>query len=585
MNERLQAKLATLPMSSGCYLMKDKNGTIIYVGKAKKLKNRVNQYFRGAHDYKTTKLVSNIVDFDYVVTSSEKEALLLEINLIKKYRPRFNIIFMDDKSYPYIRLTNEEYPTLQVVRDLKKQKDARYFGPYPDVLAARKTLELLQELFPLRRCKKMPNKVCLYYHMGMCLGPCEFEIDKDVYKKMREDIIRFLKGDIKDIEKELIDKRNLASENLEFEQAMKYQQLIESLSHVVAKQQVDFDHTKDIDAFGYYCDKGYIAIQGLFIRNGKLLDRAFSLEPMYDDALEMFTSFVAQYYLEHPACQILLLPQEVEVDVLQEMLSCKIHQPVRGAYKKFLDMTVANAKQQLEQKFVVESEHLLKEEKAMQQLCQLLNRDVSRIELYDNSHISGAFAVGGCVVYIDGKPQKQLYRHYKVHNANDDFANMKEVIYRRYYRMLMEEDVFADIIIVDGGILQIRAAKEILDSLHIDVQVLGLIKDDKHRTHALIDEYENVFAIEASSELFFLLTRMQDEVHGYTIRFHQKLRQKEQTKSILDEVDGIGEKRKKKLMSHFGSFKKIKEASIEQLCEVLPSQVASDLYEVLHSIQ
>ncbi|MBQ7890898.1 MAG: excinuclease ABC subunit UvrC [Erysipelotrichaceae bacterium] len=582
MNDQLQAKLATLPMSSGCYLMKDKNGTIIYVGKAKKLKNRVNQYFRGAHDYKTTKLVSNIVDFDYVVTNSEKEALLLEINLIKKYRPRFNIIFMDDKSYPYIRLTNEEYPTLQVVRDLKKQKDARYFGPYPDVQAARKTLELLQELFPLRRCKHMPNKVCLYYHMGMCLGPCEFEIEAGVYKKMREDIIRFLKGDIKDIEKELIIKRDTASENLEFEQAKKYHELLLSLSHVVAKQQVDFDHTKDIDAFGYYCDKGYIAIQGLFIRNGKLLDRAFRLEPMYDDALEMFTSFMMQYYLEHPAPNLLLLPQEVDMELIQESVPFKVHQPVKGAYKKFLDMTVANAKQQLEQKFVVESEHLLKEEKAMQQLHELLQQDVSRIELYDNSHISGAFAVGGCVVFIDGLPQKHLYRHYKVHNENDDFANMKEVIYRRYSRMIEEEDVFADLIIVDGGVLQIHAAKEVLSTLGVDVRVLGLVKDDKHRTHALIDEYEQYFPIEASSELFFLLTRMQDEVHGYTIRFHQKLREKQQTKSILDEVSGIGEKRKKKLMNHFGSFKKIKEATIEQLSEILPSQVASDLYRVLH---
>ena len=582
MNERLQAKLATLPMSSGCYLMKDKNGTIIYVGKAKKLKNRVNQYFKGAHDYKTTKLVSNIVDFDYVVTSSEKEALLLEINLIKKYRPRFNIIFMDDKSYPYIRLTNEEYPTIDVVRDLKKQKDARYFGPYPDVYAARQTLQLLQELFPLRRCKKMPNKVCLYYHMGMCLGPCEYEIEADVYQKMREDIIRFLKGDIKEIEKELIQKRDQASENLEFEQAKKYQDLIVGLQHVVAKQQVDFDHTKDIDAFGYYYDKGYIAIQGLFIRNGKLLDRAFRLEPMYDDGLEMFTSFVMQFYAEHPSPNVLLLPQEVDAQLLEESLSFKIHQPLRGTYKKFLDMTVANAKQQLEQKFVVESEHLLKEEKAMEQLQQLLPFPVSRIELYDNSHISGAFAVSGCVVYIDGKPQKHLYRHYKVHNANDDFANMKEAIYRRYVRLMDEEEAFADVIIVDGGILQIHAAKEVLDALGVQVPVLGLVKDDKHRTHSLMNANEELLEIAKDSELFFLLTRMQDEVHGYTIRFHQKLREKEQTKSILDEVDGIGEKRKKKLMNHFGSFKRIKEASVEQLCEVLPKPVAQDLYDILH---
>lgn len=583
MNEALKAKLATLPLSPGCYMMKNKQGTIIYVGKAKKLKNRVNQYFKGAHDFKTTKMVSNIADFDYVVTSSEKEALLLEINLIKQHRPRFNIIFMDDKSYPYIRLTNEEYPTLQVVRDLKKKKDARYFGPYPDVYAARQTLQLLQELFPLRRCKTMQKKVCLYYHMGMCLGPCEFEVAADVYQKMKEDIIRFLKGDIKDIEKELIEKRNRASDQLEFEQAKKYQDLILALAHVTAKQQVDFDHTKDVDAFGYYYDKGYIAIQGLFIRNGKLLDRAFQLEPMYDDGLEMVMSFIMQYYQDHPAPNVLLLPQEMDAELIQDTLQIKVHQPVRGMYKKFLDMTIANAKQQLNQKFEVVENHLLKEEMAMQQLQELLpNQDVSRIELFDNSHISGAFAVAGLVVYMDGKPQKQLYRHYKVHAGNDDVANMKEVIYRRYLRLLKEQGTFPDILIVDGGLLQIHAAKEILDQLNVQLTILGLVKDDKHRTSSLMNVNGELLEIEKDSELFFLLTRMQDEVHGYAIRFHQKLRSKEQTKSILDEVDGIGEKRKKKLMNHFGSFKRIKEASVEELQEVLPLAVAQDLYDVLH---
>ncbi|MDD6467872.1 MAG: excinuclease ABC subunit UvrC [Erysipelotrichaceae bacterium] len=583
MNETLKAKLATLPLAPGCYLMKNQQGTIIYVGKAKKLKNRVNQYFKGAHDYKTTKMVSQIADFDYVVTGSEKEALLLEINLIKKHRPRFNIIFMDDKSYPYIRLTNEDYPTLQVVRDLKKKKDARYFGPYPDVYAARQTLQLLQELFPLRRCKSMPKKVCLYYHMGMCLGPCEKTIEPEVYQKMREDIIRFLKGDIKKIEAELIEKRNQASEQLEFEQAKKYQDLLMALEHVTAKQQVDFDHSKDVDAFGYYFDKGYLAIQGLFIRNGKLLDRAFQLEPMIDDGIDMVTSFIMQYYQEHPLPNLLLLPKEIDGSLIEETLQVKVHQPIKGMHKKFLDMTIENAKQQLNQKFKVEEEHLLKEELAMQQLQDCLpNQAVSRIELFDNSHLSGTFAVAGLVVYIDGKPQKQLYRHYKVHSGNDDLANMKEVVYRRYVRLLKEQGVFPDLLIVDGGFLQIEAAKEVLRSLNVPVTVLGLVKDDKHRTSSLMNDQGELLPVEKDSELFFLLTRMQDEVHGYAIRFHQKLRTKEQTKSILDEVDGIGEKRKKKLMNHFGSFKKIKEASVEELKEVLPQAIAEELYDVLH---
>jgi len=583
MSEQLQAKLATLPLKPGCYMMKDVHGKIIYVGKAKKLKNRVNQYFKGAHDYKTTKLVSNIVDFDYIVTASEKEALLLEINLIKKHHPRFNVIFMDDKSYPYIRLTQEKYPTLKVVRDLKKHKDARYFGPYPDVFAARRTLELLQELFPLRRCAKLPKKVCLYYHLGMCLGLCEYEIDEQVFTEMSNEIINFLKGDVSHIQKELVTKRDSASENLEFEKAKKYQDLLSSLQHVVSKQQVDFDHKKDIDAFGYYFDSGYIAIQGLFIRNGKLLERAFHLSALYDDAVETFTIFMMQYYQDRPLPNILLVPKEVDMELLQETIETKIHQPIKGAYRKFLDMTVQNAKEQLKQKLVVEKEHLLKEEKAMHQLQTLLNDySISRIEMIDNSHTSGTFAVAGLIVYEDGKPQKHLYRQYKVHNSNNDVANMKEVVYRRYLRLLKEEDRMADILMVDGGYLQIQAAKEVLDSLNIQVKVMGLVKDDKHRTSSLMDENGEVIEIKRDDELFFFLTRMQDEVHRYAITFHRKLRQKEQTKSILDEVEGIGPKRKKQLMAHFGSFGKLKEASIKELEEVVPEKVAQDLFDVLH---
>ena len=583
MTEALQAKLATLPLKPGCYLMKDKHGTIIYVGKAKKLKNRVNQYFKGAHDYKTTKLVSNIVDFDYVVTASEKEALLLEINLIKKNLPRFNVIFMDDKSYPYIRLTQEKYPTLRVVRDLQKHKDAKYFGPYPDVYAARKTLELLQELFPLRRCQKLPKKVCLYYHLGMCLGPCEFEIADEVFTTMSEEIVRFLKGDIKEIEKRLLVKRNEASEKLEFENAQKFQDLLSSLQHVVAKQQVDFDHSKDIDAFGYYFDKGYIAIQGLFIRNGKLLDRSFHLAPIYDEVLDIFVSFILQYYQNRPLPQLILLPEEVDVVALQEVLDAKIHQPIKGAYRKFLDMTVQNAKEHLNQRFQVEQDHLLKEEIAMAQLRELLDDEtITRIELFDNSHISGAFAVAGLVVFDDGVAQKHLYRRYKVHNANDDLANMKEVVYRRYFRLLKEQQRFCDLLVVDGGMLQIQAAKEILNSLNIQLRVLGLVKDDKHRTSSLMNEDGKILSLTDKDELFFLLTRMQDEVHRFAISYHRKLRQKEQTKSILDEIEGIGAKRKKQLMSHFGSFKKLKEASIEELVEILPEKVAQNLFNILN---
>ncbi|MCF0112183.1 MAG: excinuclease ABC subunit UvrC [Erysipelotrichaceae bacterium] len=581
MNETLQAKLKTLPLKPGCYLMKNKQGTIIYVGKAIKLKNRVNSYFKGAHNYKTTKLVSQIEDFEYIVTTSEKEALLLEINLIKKYRPRFNIMLMDDKSYPYIRLTKEELPTLKVVRDLKKRKDARYFGPYPDVYAARKTYELLMELFPLRRCEKMGKKECLYYHMNLCMGPCIRDIDPVVYDQMTEGIIRVLKGDTKDIEKQLTEKRDVCSEQLEFEKAKHYQDLITSLQYVTSKQQIDFDNTKDIDAFSYYVENGYIAVQGLFVRNGKLLDRTFDLQPLYDDPLETMEAFVMQYYASNPMPNVLLLPTEMDISHLQELLDTKIHQPIKGAYRKFLDMTGENARQHLQQNMTVQQEHLLKEETAMEQLRTLLGEDIHRIELFDNSHTAGSFAVSGLVVYDDGVANKNLYRTYKVHNRNDDMANMKEVVYRRYFRLLMDGDAFPDVLFVDGGMLQIDAAKEVLDSLQITLPVYGLVKDDRHHTSALMDSNHQTYGIDKQSELFFLLTRMQDEVHRFAITFHRKLRKKAQTKSILDEIEGIGEVRKKKLMKHFGSFRNIKEASVEQLREVVPEDVAKRIFETV----
>lgn len=582
MTEALQAKLRTLPMKPGCYLMKDAAGTIIYVGKAKKLKNRVNSYFIGAHNYKTTKLVSHIADFDYFVTGSEKEALLLEINLIKKHRPRYNIVFMDDKSYPYIRLTMEEVPTLRVVRDLKKKKNARYFGPYPDAYAARRTYDLLMELFPFRRCEHMPKKECLYYHMGMCLGPCIQTIDESVYRTMTEQIIRVLKGDTREIEKELIAKRDAASEAMEFERARKYQELIEGLKHVTSKQQVDFDTTKDIDAFSYYTEQGFLAMQGLFIRNGQLLDRAFESVPLYGDPWEVFESFVMQYYTIHPLPNVLLLPPEADVSQLEEAMQAHIHQPIKGMYRKFIDMTRENAKQQLQQQITVQKEHLLKEEIAMSQLKDLLGFPISRIEMFDNSHIAGSFAVAGLVVYDDGMAQKHLYRHYQVHHAGDDIANMKEVIYRRYFRLLKEGTRFPDLLLVDGGMAQIDAAKEVIASLRLSIPICGLVKDDRHSTDSLMDEQYRVLPVDKQSELFFFLTRMQDEVHRFAISYHRKLRQKGQTQSILDEIEGVGPVRKKQLIKRFGSFKRIKEANVEALCEVVPRAVAEAIYQAFH---
>lgn len=580
--EYIKAKLATLPNEPGSYQMKDKNGEIIYVGKAKNLHNRVNQYFVGAHDFKTTKMVSNIEDFDFIVTSSEKEALVLEINLIKKYRPKYNIMFIDDSSYPYIKLTREKYPRLLIARDTKKDKHAKYFGPFPDAGAARDTQKLLQSIYPFRRCTKIPNKVCLYYHMGQCLGPCEFEIAEDQYVVMSEKVTKFLNGDTKEIKEDLTNKMFEASEALAFEKAGEYKRMIDSIDRVVDKQMIEMDHKGSKDAFAYYSDKGYISITGFLVRNGTVLSKEFRLRPLYGDSDEAFISFIMQYYEDHPKASELVLPQNIDISLLEEALDMPIFIPQKGYRQKLIDMCVDNAKKQLQQKFDVAERQDEEIEKAVKRLSELAGRDMNRVELFDNSHISGAFTVASCVVYEDGYPSKKDYRLYKLHTGNSDVDSMKEVVYRRYFRLMSEEERLPDGIIVDGGWIQIEAAKEIIDSLQLPIKIMGLVKDDHHNTNALMDENGETFEIEKDSSLFFLLTRMQDEVHRVAITYHRKLRSKAQTKSILDEIEGVGPKRKKLLLKTFHNFTGLKNASLEEIKAVIPEEVAIKVYDALH---
>lgn len=580
--EYIKAKLATLPNEPGSYQMKDKSGEIIYVGKAKNLHNRVNQYFVGAHDFKTTKMVSNIEDFDYIVTSSEKEALVLEINLIKKYRPKYNIMFIDDSSYPYIKLTKEKYPRLLIARDTKKDKHAKYFGPFPDATAARDTQKLLQSLYPYRRCERIPNKVCLYYHMGQCLGPCEKEVSEETYTLMNENVTRFLNGDTKEIKEDLKKKMYEASENLAFEKASEYKRLIESIDRVVDKQMIEMDQRGSKDAFAYYCDKGYIAIAGFLVRNGTILSKEYRLRPLYDDPKETFVNFIVQYYDEHPKASELVLPSDTDITMLEEVLDMKIFLPQKGYRQKLIDMCMDNASKQLNQKFEVAEKQDTEIAKAVELLSTLASHPMNRVELFDNSHISGQFTVASCVVYEDGYPQKKDYRLFKLHTGNSDFDSMKEVIYRRYFRLFSENGHMPDGIIVDGGAPQIHAAKEIIDSLGLDIKIMGLVKDDHHNTNALMNEDGEIFEIDKNSSLFFLLTRMQDEVHRVAISYHRKLRSKAQTKSILDEIEGIGPKRKKLLLKSFGNFTNLKAASIEELAKVVPKETAEKVYEALH---
>ena len=583
--EYIKAKLLNLPNEPGSYQMKDKSGEIIYVGKAKNLHNRVNQYFTGAHDFKTTKMVSNIEDFDFIVTKTEKEALVLEINLIKKYRPKYNIQFIDDSSYPYIKLTREEYPRLLIARDMKKDRKARYFGPFPDASAARTTQKLLQSLYPFRRCTTLQPKVCLYYHMGQCLGPCEFEIEKGTYDKMADQVTKFLNGDTKEVEEDLKNKMMKAAENLEFEKAADYKNMIDSIHRVVSdKQNIEKDNRGSRDVFAWYADKGYMAITGFLVRNGVILNKEFRLRPLYGDAEDEFVSFLIQYYQDHPGARELVLPMDIDIKALEEVLDMPIFQPQRGYKQRLIEMCLENAKKQLELKFSTVERQETMTDQAVEELNRLADHPMNRVELFDNSHTSGTFTVAACVVYEDGQPVKSDYRLYRLHTANSDVDSMKEVVYRRYFRLLKDNGRMPDGLIVDGGWTQIEAAKSILDSLGLSdtIKLMGLVKDDHHNTSALMDTDGETFEIDKSSGLFFLLTRMQDEVHRSAITYHRKLRSKAQTKSVLDDVEGIGPKRKRLLLKTFKNFTGLKAATLEEIEAIVPKEAAKNVYAALH---
>lgn len=585
MNDLIKNKLSLLPSSPGCYLMKNKEGTVIYVGKAKKLKNRVHSYFVGVHNYKTTKLVSEIVDFDYIVTDSEKEALLLEINLIKDYSPQYNIMFMDNTYYPYIQMTNESHPRLRIVRNAKERK-AKHFGPFPDATAARETYKLLNRLYPLRKCNHIPKKPCLYYSLGQCLAPCIQEVDVEIYNDIKKSITKLLNGDIKEKVSELTEKMKQASEQLNFEQAKEYRDLISHIRYVTAKQHVQFNDQVDRDILGYYVDHGYLSIQLFFMRHGKLLSRDLNLIPIEDHVQESLQQFMVSFYQNNTLPKEILVPLDMDIDLLSQIIECKILKPQKGNKASLVQMAIENAKESLEKKFQLMEKNEAATLGAIQQLGELLQmpHPPHIIELFDNSNIQGAYAVAGMVCFKDGVPSKKDYRKFKIKTVEgpDDYGSMREVIYRRYYRVLMENLTPPDMIIVDGGLGQIHAAKEVIDALGMSIPVYGLAKDDKHSTAMLLDTEGHPISIHPKSELFFLLTRMQDEVHRYAISFHKNVRSKSLFASTLDQIEGIGPKRKQQLLHHFKSVKRMKEASLEQLKEVLPDKVAQELFQSLH---
>ena len=580
-------ELSLVPHLPGCYLMKNKNDNVIYVGKSKNLKNRLTSYFRGTHTGKTAMLVSEIDHFEYIITSSELEALLLEINLIKKYNPRYNILLRDDKSYPYIELTNDKVPRLVVVRNpnIKKNKTHKLFGPYPNVTAARETVDILNRLYPLRKCKTYSKKECLYYHIGQCLGYCTHEVDKEIIDNMRSEIISFLNGNHEIVTKKLTSEMEKYSDKMEYEKAMEYKSMLDYINVVLEKQKVELDDNIDRDVVGYYTNNNYLSVQILFIRGGKLLDRKRDLFPMIDTLEEELTSYISKFYDKHKIKpKEVLIPDILDDSILTQAFDIKFFKPQKGTKKNILDLASQNAKIYYNEQMSLIEKDEEKTLNAVKELGSILNiSNLSRIELFDNSNLFGSFNVSGMVVFIDGKPYKNEYRKFKITNdKNDDYGTMKEVIYRRYFRVLKDKLTKPDLIIVDGGIGQVKVAREVIDSLNMNIPVVGLKKNDKHNTSELVgNDPIEIINIDKKSNLFLLLTKMQDEVHNYTISYHKQIRSKGALSSILDNIDGIGEKRKKELLKKYKSINKMKEATKEELEEILPSNVASNFYEFL----
>lgn len=588
MNERIKNKLAILPDQPGCYLMKDKNGTIIYVGKAKILKNRVRSYFTGSHNTKTERLVSEIEDFEYIVTESNIEALLLEINLIKKNDPKYNIMLKDDKTYPFLKITNEKYPRLMITRKVLKDK-AHYFGPYPDVNAANETKKLLDRLFPLRKCKPSQKTPCLYYHLGQCLCPYAFHVDPQIYKDMVEEIKNFLNGGHTEIQDQLIEKMNQAAVDMEFEKAAEYRDQIRAIETVMTKQKMTNTDLVDRDIFGYATDKGWMCVQVFFVRQGKLIERDVSMFPFYNEAEEDFLTYIGQFYQEneHFIPKEVLIPDSIDKPSVEVMLDTKVLQPQRGEKKKLVKLAGKNAQVALNEKFDLIGRSEARTIGAVEKLGDAMNIPAPiRIEAFDNSNIMGTDPVSAMVVFIDGKPAKKEYRKYKIKTVKgpDDYASMREVIYRRYSRVLKEGLPFPDLIVIDGGKGQVDVAKDVLaNQLGIDIPIAGLAKDDKHKTSELLYGPElTVVPLERNSQEFFLLQRIQDEVHRFAITFHRQLRSKNSFASKLDNIDGLGPKRKKMLLKEFKSLKNIQAASIEELQKVgLPKAVAEKTHQQL----
>lgn len=583
-SEHIEHKLALLPDKPGCYQMKNLNSQIIYVGKAKNLKNRVRSYFKSSHEGKTAKLVSEIADFDYIVTSSDKEAFLLEITLIQKFQPYYNIKLKKGTGYPYIKITNEKDPRMEIVSSVRRDWGF-YFGPYPNVYAAEETLHFLEKVYPLRRCNGFQGRPCLYYHMGQCLGACFQEVPKEEYDQQIAKIKSFLRGNVAKIKQSLQTKMQKASEAMEFERAADIRDQIHYIEVTVEKQKIISNDSTPRDLFNFYLDKGWLSIQIFFIRQSRLIKREKRLFPIATDVSDELSSFILQFYNNKNKVlpNEILVPSGLDNKIMAEILGIPVRTPQRGEKKNLLELAKENAQITLEEKFRLMELDEIKTTGAMKEITDALGiPEGHRIEAFDHSHIQGSELVSAMVVFTDGKPDKKMYRKFKLNTVDhaDEAASTREVIRRRYVRLLKEKQSLPDLILMDGGDIQLNAAKDVLvNELSLHIPVAGMVKNDKHKTSDLIfGSQDQRVQLDPKSQGFYLVQRIQDEVHRFAITFHRQLHAKNSLASQLDLIQGVGPKTRNKLLKSFGSLNKIRDANLKEIEELgIPEKVAKTI--------
>ncbi len=579
----IREKLTHTPRKPGSYQMKDASGRVIYVGKAKDLKSRLMSYFTGSHDYKTQKMVSQVDDFDYIVTNSEIEALILELDLIKQYQPRYNVLLTDDKSYPYIELTREKHPKLIVTRRVRNKRRQRLFGPYPNVRAARETLRILNRLYPLRKCHTLPDEPCLYYHLGQCLAPCIKDVPQTEYRRIEKEVKSFLRGNTRGVIENLEAKMHQASENLEFERAQEYKETIDAIRATTEERQaVHFNDPTPRDVVGVADQEGILALSIIFVRNGKVHATDKKIMRHHADADTALRDFIGQFYRTYPVPREVLTNRPAAIEELARAIGFRVRRPQRGDKRKLMEMAVTNAAETLRNEKSRAEEQEERTYGVLESLAELLEIDIPyHIKAFDNAHLHGSHPVSSLVVFRNARPSKHEYRKFKLDQPEgriSDVDQMREVIYRRYRRVILEDLPRPDLILVDGGIQQMNAAREVLNSLELDLPLAGIVKSEDHKTHHLLDENHGTLELDRHGRLFNFLSSIQEEAHRFAVSFHRDRREKGVFESALDGIPGVGQKTKQKLLKQYRTAKRVAEASDQELRQLgIPKKTVDNL--------